>query len=124
SRNDQVTVISRKFAGAAEASKPAWYDAGWFPVMARNLTALIIALLVIFVGLKPLLKMFGKKRDAAAAAEGATTVSRPPVSVAALEQAQGYEDKVKLVRDFTRDNPARAALAVRDMIRSEEKAGA
>ncbi|MBS0505010.1 MAG: flagellar M-ring protein FliF [Proteobacteria bacterium] len=128
-RNDQVTVISRKFAGAsAEESKSPWYDAGWFPVLARNITALIIALLVIFVGLKPMLKMFGKKR-ASADADSANqlsdfAMSRAPVSVEALENAQGYEDKVKLVRDFTRDNPARAALAVKDMIRDEGKAAA
>ncbi|MFD1613395.1 flagellar basal-body MS-ring/collar protein FliF [Sphingomonas tabacisoli] len=123
SRNDQVTVISRKFAGAsADEAKSPWYDAGWFPVLARNLTALVIALLVIFVGLKPVLKMLGKRREASA--EGEQVIARPPVSVEALENAQGYEDKVKLVRDFTRDNPARAALAVKDMIRSDGKAAA
>ena len=119
-----MTVISRKVAGATEESSSPWYDAGWFPVLARNLTALVIALLVIFVGLKPLLKMFGGKRDTGATELGEFAVSRPPVSVEALENAQGYEDKVKLVRDFTRDNPARAALAVKDMIRSDGKAAA
>lgn len=126
-RNDQVTVISRKFAGATEESASPWYDAGWFPVLARNLTALVIALLVLFVGLKPILKMFAKKREEGAGAGsdlGEFAISRPPVSVEALENAQGYEDKVKLVRDFTRDNPARAALAVKDMIRSDGKAAA
>jgi flagellar M-ring protein FliF len=121
-RNDQVTVISRKFAGAAaEEAKSHWYDAGWFPVLARNLTALVIALLVIFVGLKPMLKLLSRRREAG---EGEQTIARAPVSVEALENAQGYEDKVKLVRDFTRDNPARAALAVKDMIRSDGKAAA
>jgi flagellar M-ring protein FliF len=120
-RNDQVTVISRKFAGAsAEADDAPWYEAGWFPVLARNLTALIIALLVIFAGLKPLMKMLSRKREAL----DEPGVARPPVSIESVEEAQGYDDKVKLVRDFTRDNPARAAMAVRDMIRSDAKAGA
>jgi flagellar M-ring protein FliF len=125
-RNDQVTVISRKFAGTAEEeTKSPWYDAAWFPVLARNLTALVIALLVLFVGLKPILKMMGKKREEGGSDLGEFAMSRPQgVSVEALENAQGYEDKVKLVRDFTRDNPARAALAVKDMIRSEGKAAA
>ncbi|HEV2568557.1 flagellar basal-body MS-ring/collar protein FliF [Sphingomonas sp.] len=122
-RNDQVTVISRKFAGATEEEGTPWYEAGWFPVLARNLTALIIALLVIFVGLKPMLKMLSRKREAADA-EGQPAIGRPPVSIEHVEGAQGYEDRVKLVRDFTRDNPARAALAVRDMIRSDGKAAA
>lgn len=123
-RNDQVTVISRKFAGAsAEGEAAPWYDAGWFPVLARNLTALIIALLVIFVGLKPMLKMIGKKRDSAPVDEDGR-IARAPVSIESLEGAQSYDDKVKLVRDFTRDNPARAALAVKDMIRADGKAAA
>ena len=123
-RNDQVTVISRKFAGATEEEGAPWYEAGWFPVLARNLTALIIALLVIFVGLKPMLKMMGRKKDAADESEAAAAPGRPPVSIEHVDNAQGYEDRVKLVRDFTRDNPARAALAVRDMIRSDGKAAA
>jgi flagellar M-ring protein FliF len=128
-RNDQVTVISRKFAGATAEEGSPWYEAGWFPVLARNLTALLIALLVIFVGLKPLIKLMSRKREAGpAAAAGAAyegpAIGRPPVSIESLEEAQGYEDKVKAVRDFTRDNPARAALAVRDMIRSDGKAAA
>lgn len=122
-RNDQVTVISRKFAGASAEEGAPWYEAGWFPVLARNLTALIIALLVIFVGLKPMLRMMSKKRDGAEA-DAEPAIGRPPVSIEHVESAQGYDDKVKLVRDFTRDNPARAALAVRDMIRSDAKAGA
>ena len=45
SRQDQVTVISRKFAGADDAAKngPAWYDNNWLPVLARNLTAIVVA---------------------------------------------------------------------------------
>ncbi len=125
-RNDQVTVISRKFAGAGvEAESAPWYDAGWFPVVVRNVTALIIALLVLFVGLKPMLRMIGKKKDDAGASgepqvESLSTAigRRPSLELEQIESAQSYDQKVKLVRDFTRDNPARAALAVRDMIKA------
>jgi flagellar M-ring protein FliF len=130
-RNDQVTVISRKFAAGAAGEKAPWYDAGWVPVLARNATALIIALLVLLLGVRPLVKGIMKKRDAAPGLAGPdgtvpaiAGVNREPVSIEMLDSARGYDDKVNLVRDFTRDNPARAALAVRDMIRSDEKAGA
>jgi len=45
----------------------------------------------------------------------------PPVSVDMLQsgQAKSYDERVGLVRGFTRDNPARAALAVRDMIKAD-----
>ena len=135
-RGDRVTVISRKFAGAtAFEDKQPWYEAGWLPVVARNVTAIVIALLVLFLGIRPLSKAVLKKREDSApqprAALGRDSVADPqgggqmpppradqPVSIDALEQTRGYDDRIGMVRGFTRDNPARAALAVRDMIKS------
>lgn len=144
-RNDQVTVISRKFS--AEVTDPveaAWYEAPWVPMAARNATALIIALLVLFMGVRPLVRSMtrGKKEAAAAAQAGdggptdrpalAMTgddasgtgaqperQGPPPISIEMLDNARSYDERVGLVRGFTRDNPARAALAVRDMIKAE-----
>ncbi len=134
-RNDQVTVIARQFAGppAAEIKRP-WYDADWLPVVARNGTAIVIALLVLFMGVRPLVKAILKKRedetDAVRAAIEAVTAGapvfdeagepvRPPVSIEMLDQARGYDQRIGMVRGFTRDNPTRAALAVRDMIKAD-----
>jgi len=127
-RQDQVTVISRKFSEAAADSNagPSWYDAGWVPLVARNATALIIALLVLFLGVRPLAKALLKRRDdaqvrhALAIGNPAGDVPQPAVSIDMLERnGNSYDDRVGLVRGFTRDNPARAALAVRDMIKAD-----
>lgn len=134
-RNDQVTVIARKFAGTAALDEEApWYEAGWLPVVARNVTALVIALLVLFLGVRPLAKALLKKREevpvaraalgapvagAVPGVEGSSAVPHVPVSIEMLDQARGYDERIGMVRGFTRDNPTRAALAVRDMIRSE-----
>jgi flagellar M-ring protein FliF len=132
-RGDNVTVISRKFTGAtdAAASGPSWYDAGWVPLLARNLTALVIALLVLFLGVRPLAKALLKKRDEPSPHRPALANSgyapqpqggapQPAVSIDMLDKGgKGYDDRVGLVRGFTRDNPARAALAVRDMIKAD-----
>lgn len=141
-RGDNVTVISRKFSGetAADADAPAWYDAGWVPLVARNVTALVIALLVLFLGVRPLAKALMKRREDASPNRPALSMSgyvpqgsgggggvaggdmgAPPVSVDMLQsgQAKSYDERVGLVRGFTRDNPARAALAVRDMIKAD-----
>jgi flagellar M-ring protein FliF len=143
-RNDQVTVVSSAFAGATEPTEAAWYDAGWFPTVARNLTALVIALLVILFGVKPLVAALIKGRKEqlaqqpnllgaslggagsgpALAGEPGGAPGRAPVSIDDLESARSYDQRVALVKDFTRDNPARAALAVRDMIRADVKQGA
>ena len=135
-RNDNVTVISRKFAGATDAAAgPAWYDNAWLPVLARNGTAILIALLVLLLGVRPIAKALMKKRDDATtrpafgqpigetggdgAAAGIGVA--PPVSLDQLENTRGYDDRIGAVRGFTRDNPTRAALAVRDMIKADAK---
>ena len=131
-RNDNVTVISRKFAGATDAATgPAWYDNAWLPVLARNGTAILIALLVLLLGVRPIAKALMKKRDdattrpalgqpiGAAAADGMAVAA--PVSLDQLENTRGYDDRIGAVRGFTRDNPTRAALAVRDMIKADAK---
>jgi flagellar M-ring protein FliF len=143
-RNDQVTVISRKFAGGTEADNdgPAWYDNSWLPVLARNVTAIIIALMVLLLGVRPLAKALMKKRDDVDAANrpalgrpiggGAADVDEdgqgggaiavaPPVSLDEIEAGRNYDERIGAVRGFTRDNPARAALAVRDMMKAEAK---
>lgn len=131
-RGDLVTVISRKFTATPglDDAGPAWYDAGWVPLVVRNVTALVIALLVLFLGVRPLAKALLKKRDDAAHHRPALAMGghvpqgqqqgAPPVSIDMLEKnGRSYDDRVGLVRGFTRDNPARAALAVRDMIKAD-----
>lgn len=134
-RQDQVTVISRKFADASADTGPAWYDNAWLPVLARNATAIVIALLVLLLGVRPLAKGLMKKRDDAATpalagpdaaigggggeADGITV--HEPVSLDRLAATQTVDDRIGAVRGFTRDNPARAALAIRDMIKADAK---
>ena len=107
-------------------------------MIARNVTAIVIALLVLFLGVRPLARAVLKKRDDTGAQQrlalGRDTVGQSqgsdanpaampgePVSIDALASARNYDDRIGMVRGFTRDNPARAALAVRDMIKSDAK---
>ncbi|EZP50946.1 MULTISPECIES: flagellar basal-body MS-ring/collar protein FliF [Sphingomonas] len=132
-RQDQVTVISRKFADtSADTSGPAWYDNAWLPVLARNATAILIALLVLLLGVRPLAKGLMKKREDATpalAGPGGTIAGgesdgitvHEAVSLDRLEATQTVDDRIGAVRGFTRDNPARAALAIRDMIKADAK---
>jgi flagellar M-ring protein FliF len=76
---------------------------------------------------RPLAKTLLKKRDEPKAVAGALPMGGAdgmampaPVSPEMMGAAGvPLGDRVGLVRDFTRDNPARAALAVRDMIKTE-----
>ncbi len=132
-RNDQVTVISRRFAAAPDlgGGQP-WYEAGWLAVVLRNVTAIVIALLVLFLGVRPMAKALMKKRDdngrprdlgaALGLAPGAIgSDGVPSVSIDELHSGQNFDDRIVKVRGFTRDNPTRAALAVRDMIKAEAR---
>ncbi|MEG3181772.1 flagellar basal-body MS-ring/collar protein FliF [Sphingomonas sp. LT1P40] len=129
-RQDQVTVVSRKFSAASDVAETGtpFYESGWFAMIARNVTAVVIALLVLLLGVRPLAKALLKKRDDSARG-GSLPMGVPdgvamPTPVSAEMLGAGgvsLGDRVGLVRDFTRDNPARAALAVRDMIKTEGK---
>jgi flagellar M-ring protein FliF len=132
-RNDQVTVISRRFAAAPDlgGGQP-WYEAGWLAVVLRNVTAIVIALLVLFLGVRPMAKALMKKRDdngrprdlgaALGLAPGAIgSDGVPPVTIDELHNGQNFDERIVKVRGFTRDNPTRAALAVRDMIKAEAR---
>jgi flagellar M-ring protein FliF len=55
------------------------------------------------------------------AAQGAGITVADPVALDRIADAGTFEDRVGAVRGFTRDNPARAALAVRDMISADAK---
>lgn len=138
-RNDQVTVIARKFAKSTALDEAApWYEAGWLPIVARNVTAILIAIMVLMLGVRPLAKAVLKKRDEApplrtGAGTAFAVASRAPgagpqqmqdgvpipVSIEMIDNARNFDDRIGMVRGFTRDNPSRAALAVRDMIKAD-----
>lgn len=147
SRNDQVTVIARKFAGPTPLDeKQPWYEAGWVAVAARNGTAIIVALLLVLFGVRPIVKSMTRKRPddgprLALANSGSSEAQvavpnevpgeppialnaagqQVPVSIDMLDQARSYDERIGMVRGFTRDNPTRAALAVRDMIKADAR---
>jgi flagellar M-ring protein FliF len=55
---------------------------------------------------------------AAIASEAVADPSRP-VTLDMIEAAPGYTDRATLIRNFVRQDPARAALVVRDLIRAD-----
>jgi flagellar M-ring protein FliF len=138
-RGDQVALTARSFAPEA-AAEPGWWEAGWVSMIARNLTALAIVALLVFGLGKPLLKRGGaalaKRAEAQAAgraavrgeiadalAERAQSDPDTRVTLEMIEAARSYEARAALIRNFVRQDPARAALVVRDLIRADSKDG-
>ena len=138
-RGDVVALSARSFAPVEEASA-VWWQAGWVAMLARNLTALALAALVIFGIGRPLLRkggaalsrraetaQAGKKamggEIAAALAIQARDDPEGMVTLGMIEMAPTYEARAALIRNFVRQDPARAALVVRDLIRADTQTG-
>jgi flagellar M-ring protein FliF len=140
-RGDVVALSARKFAPADAAVEAAsWWEAGWVGLLARNLTALAIVALLVFGLAKPLMKRgtaaLAKRGEAkethrafvggeiaAAFADQARSNPDARVTLEMIEAANSYDTRAALIRNFVRQDPARAALVVRDLIRADTKDG-
>lgn len=135
-RGDVVALSARSFAPVEEVA-PSWWQASWISMLARNLTALALAALVIFGIARPLLRKTGaavaqraqaskaaktKMGGEIAAALAHETRDDPDgqITLGMIEMAPTYEARAALIRNFVRQDPSRAALVVRDLIRSDE----
>lgn len=140
-RGDVVALTARNFA-ATEEPVQNWWEAGWVSSTARNLTALALAALLVFGLARPLLR---KGSTLLAQRAGTKTAARTRVggeiasvladyartsdidmrvSLEMIEATRDYETRAALIRNFVRQDPARAALVVRDLIRADTKHGA
>jgi flagellar M-ring protein FliF len=141
-RGDVVALNAREFAPSAEdTTAPSWWEAGWVSLVARNLTAIALVALLIFGVGRPLLKrgsamlaqraQNARKTRARVGGEIAAVIAdqaqRDPtarVTLDMIEAASDYEARAALIRNFVRQDPARAALVVRDLIRNDTRNGA
>lgn len=132
-RGDVVAINARDFAQAPESTE-AWYEAAWISPLVRNGTAIILVLLFVFFIGRPLLKKGSaalarrsENRSVARASVGgeiagvladrARSDLEMKVSLEMIEATRDYEARAALIRTFVRQDPARAALVVRDLIR-------
>ena len=129
-RGDVVALTARSFV-SEEPTAVSWWQEAWLSPLVRSLTGLIVALAFLFGIGRPLVK-----RLSAAAARRAETRSQVREEIAAaveehakrggshvtidmIEAAPSYEARAELIRNFVRQDPARAALVVRDLIRAD-----
>ncbi|MCW2371083.1 flagellar basal-body MS-ring/collar protein FliF [Sphingobium sp. B11D3D] len=143
-RGDVVAISSRKFAEAAgDAATDAtpWYQEAWVAMLARNVSALLVALLLL-VGIgRPLLKRWSAAQaerqvlDAqigqqigteiqAEIGRASAAVHDPaqPVTLDMISATHDYSDRATLIRNFVKQDPDRAALVVRDLLKDGVKA--
>lgn len=152
-RGDIVAVSVQKFASVEPAPEPPFYEQPMVATGGRYIGILLLAALLIFGIGRPLLArrpmpatsasmgggagqangMGALAADAdrnalgtqiaSAIAEQARLDPKVPVTLDMIEATPGYAERAQLIRNFVRQDPARAALVVRDLIRSDMPGG-
>ena len=135
-RGDVVAVSVQKFAPVPEAESPPFYEAPWLTTVGKNIGMLVLAALLIFGIGKPLLAKRPTPSAATAArrseigneiaqalSQQARAAPGGHVTLDMIEATPGYANRAELIRNFVRQDPARAALVVRDLIRSDMPGG-
>jgi flagellar M-ring protein FliF len=131
-RGDQVAISQRPFVKTEDAA-PAFYDAPWFMPLLKQVGAVLAAILAFFFIGRPMIK--AAKARAAQRAERESQLEASLLAVAdrqalaaptasgsneitleMIEAAPSYEARANLVRAFVRQDSARAALVVRQLM--------
>ncbi len=143
-RGDVVALSSRSFLKTADVTPP-WYEADWMSPLVRNISALLVALLVIFGIGRPLLKRRAATQDAlpAPTPEEGQRIGReisseitkqavvagpdgaePKITLDMISSTYDYAQRADLIRNFVKQDPDRAALVVRDLLKEGKKENA
>ena len=119
-RGDQVAVLIRPFDKVETEGLP-FYEASWFAMVIRSLVALIAVLLVIFLGVRPLIKAL--RRPSGAPAGGPAQARLTSAGGAAVTNpATGAVDaallgrQIGLAQRIVAEKPDSAVLALRQML--------
>jgi flagellar M-ring protein FliF len=144
-RGDTVALTSRGFAKDAlgEDAGPPFYEAPWFKMLVRNLSALAVVIVVVIGIGKPLLKKIGEVKAAPTISPAARAAKRQEiglqmsqelakaaqanpgshmVTLDMISSTPDYAQRADLIRNFVKQDPDRAALVVRDLLREGSKA--
>lgn len=130
-RGDVVAIEAREFMPVEEPVEN-WWEASWVSLLVRNVSALLVALALIFGIGGPLLKKIRADKAKLSSADQSQLASdidqeigrsgkppkRPvkPVSLDMISSADGYSERAALIQNFVRQNPDHAALAVQDLL--------
>jgi flagellar M-ring protein FliF len=130
-RGDVVAITARSFV-TEEPPVTSWYDSAWLSPLVRSGVGLIVAMAVVFGIGRPMLKKLSAAATAKSEARSdevgkqiaaalADQSKSGQVTIDMIEAAPSYEARAALIRSFVRQDPARAALVVRDLIRADTK---
>jgi flagellar M-ring protein FliF len=130
-RGDVVAIEARSFLTVEEVTEN-WWEASWVSMLVRNISALLVALVLVLGIGRPLLKKLRSDRNLTSVLQGSgrleltSNVDEPtdqpltkpanPVSLDMISSADGYSERAALIQNFVRQNPDHAALTVQDLL--------
>lgn len=132
-RGDVVALSTRNFI-KPQAEPTPWYETEWAATLGRNASALVVALVLLFGVGRPLLKRraalaeeaaldraakrqrIGREISGELARNGAVG-GGSRVTLDMINSAHDYAQRADLIRDFVKQDPDRAALVVRDLLK-------
>lgn len=129
-RGDLVAISARPFAETKEEALQFW-DQPWLLPLLQQVGGLIAALVVFLVVGRPLIRAV---KERVAASNQRTDIERKlltatgqprqqnAVTIEMIEAAPSYEARAKLVRSFIRQDPERASMVVRQLMRERADA--
>ncbi len=140
-RGDIVALSSRGFAKVDAAPAAPWYEASWVGLLARNLSALAVVIVLLLGVGRPLMKRRAASRDEAGVRqvikgqalgrEIAGEISRAApgeasakVTLDMISSTPDYAQRASLIKNFVKQDPDRAALVVRDLLKEGKKENA
>ncbi|MDX3909338.1 MAG: flagellar basal-body MS-ring/collar protein FliF [Sphingobium sp.] len=139
-RGDTVALSSRGFVKETVEEAP-WYDASWVSMLTRNLSALAVVLVLILGIGRPLMKRRAAAKEEAVAQnavagqklgkEIASELTRTaqvdparPITLDMISSTPDYAQRASLIKNFVKQDPDRAALVVRDLLKEGKKENA
>lgn len=135
-RGDSIIVSARKFTPVATTTTP-WWQAEWLSALIRPLLALVAVLAILLLVARPLLRRAMAAWDrgpevlppaaqpqlshdiASEVGRSDADTGSASVTLEMIQATADYDARAALVRRFVQQDPARAALVVRDLIRAE-----
>lgn len=130
-RGDVVAIEARSFLTVEEVTEN-WWEASWVSILVRNISALLVVLVMVLGIGRPLLKKLRSDRNLTSVLQGSrrleltSSVDEPtdqpltkpakPVSLDMISSADGYSERAALIQNFVRQNPDHAALTVQDLL--------
>lgn len=148
-RGDQIAVTARRFKAVADDPvAETWYETSWFSMLMRNLSALVVALLIIFGIGRPVLKRWQTSEKAqlpspnliaepdsqnsaadfsqASIVDGGPLENQTagandrPVTIDMITAAKSYQERAILTQNFVKQNPDHAALVVKELLKESD----